>query len=185
MVSSPFPLPEAPLAPEVPETPFPTRRFEVGGREVRPFAGSDFPVPETQLEEFQLRFETWKQLRANNLGSVLEFIVYEFLVFVKKQKDGIDFLFQSPFLGGRTEFGGFVIDFLLPAKGLALQPQGARWHLQQPQDRARILLEQELLASQGIRAIYLWETDLLTRPDFTLEAAWDGVQLQTGIQSFL
>jgi len=186
-MGSPFPLPEKIPVPEVPKVALSSRRFATGeeGRELRPFAGSDFPVPDTQQEEFQARFEEWRQQRANGVGSILEFIVYEFLVFTKRQVDGVDFDYQSSFAGGRTQFGGFVIDFILPSRGLAFQPEGARWHLQQPLDRARLLLEQEILAGRGIRAIYLWERDLLQRPDYTLEEAWNGRQLQSGLQGFL
>jgi hypothetical protein len=186
-MGSPFPLPDQIPIPEVPKTALSSRRFSTGeeGRELRPFAGTDFPVPDTQEEEFQARFEVWRDARANGVGSILEFIVYEFLVFVKKQIDGVDFEFQSPFAGGRTEFGGFVVDFILPYRGLAFQPEGSRWHLQQPQDRARLLIEQQILAGRGIRAIYLWERDLLTSPDRTLEAAWNGQQLQSGLVGFL
>lgn len=185
MVQSPYPLPEPPLVPEVPRTPFETRRFQAGGREIRPFKGTGFPVPGDPEEEFQLAFQAWKIERANGVGSVLEYIVYNFLVFTKHQIDGIDFEYQSSSGGGRTEFGGFVIDFLLPSRGLALQPEGARWHLLEPTDRARLLIEQAILAGRGIRAIYLWEQQLLTSPDYVLEAAWRGNQLQTGLMGFL
>jgi hypothetical protein len=170
-------LPQKPLVPELPPTAFPDRRFRVPGTdlEIRPLAPPSIEIPANEDEDFLRRFEAW-HLRTN--GSLPEYICYEFLVFEKKQKEGVDFVFQHPLLGGRTEFGGFVLDFLFPSKNLGWRVQGERYHLLQAADRGRDLVARTLLESRGIEVIDLFEDDLLTRRDLVLRLAWEGRQLQ-------
>lgn len=81
-------LPQFPSAPEVPRTPFPERRFQAGELEIRPLAGPAIEIPSNEDEDFLRRFDAW---HARTNGSIPEYIVYEFLVFKKKQIDGVDF----------------------------------------------------------------------------------------------
>ncbi|MCH8065869.1 MAG: hypothetical protein IIC90_08610 [Chloroflexi bacterium] len=82
--------------------------------------------------------------------------------------------YQHPLLGGRTEFGGFVLDFLFPFRSAGWRVLGKRFHLLQPEDRARDSIARALLEDRGIEVIDLWDDDLITRADFVLEAAWEG-----------
>lgn len=170
-------LPQFPAAPEVPSAPFPERRFQVGGLEIRPLAGPDIPIPANEDEDLLRRYAAW---HARTNGSLPEYIVYEFLVFKKKLIEGIDFHFQHPLLGGRTEFGGFVLDFFFPLRSAGWRVMGERYHLLQAEDRARDLIAKGILEGRGIQVIDLFETDLLTRPEFVLRLAWEGREVQQG-----
>src|SRR3990167_11221196 len=158
-------------APRVPEPPLSGRRFEVGGRELRPLAGPEIPIPPEQDEDFLARYEVWRSFTA---GSLPEYIVWEFLIFRKKQVPGLDFVYQSPLLGGRTEFGGFILDFYFPLRSAGWRVQGKFYHFLTPGDRARDTISRAIFEGRGIQIIDLWDDDLLTRPIFVLEAAWEG-----------
>lgn len=144
-----------------------------GGLELRPLAGPAIPVPAEQEEAFIARYEAWQ---AETGGSIPEFIVWEFLTIQKKQVPGMDFYFQAPFMGGRTIFGGFVADFMFPNRREVWQVQGIRWHLEQPADRAKTAIAEAQLTEQGYKVLELWEDDLLERPDFVLNLAWERSQ---------
>ena len=165
-----------PLAPErlrrprVPAVPLRSRAFEVAGRKLTPFADLDFPIQGNQDEDLQAEFEAWR-LSIN--GSFPEFITWKWLVEQKKQRPGVDFLFQYPVLGGRTMFGGFLLDFYFPRRGEGWRVNGERFHLRLPKDRARDILAKVILTQKGLKVIDLWETDLLVRPDFVLNLAWN------------
>ena len=166
--------PQFPSPPSVPEPPRTERRFQVAEIEIRPLAGPDIPLPPEGDEEVRRRFDVW---RARTSGSLPEFIVYEWLTFVKKQVEGVDYLFQHPLLGGRTEFGGFVLDFYFPIKRTGWRIQGERFHLLQTRDRARDAIAKALLEGRGIKTLDLWEDDILTRTNFVLNSAWEGREL--------
>lgn len=170
-------LPQFPAPARVPEVPFLERRFRLGGLEIRPLAGPDIEIPGTEDEDLLRRYQVW---HARTNGSLPEFIVYEFLVFKKKQIEGVDFFFQHPLLGGRTEFGGFVLDFFFPLRSAGWRVMGERYHLLQAQDRARDLIAKQLLESRGIQIIDLWEGDLLVRAEYVLKLAWEGREVQQG-----
>ena len=170
-------LPNLPPLPTVEEEPL-SDRFRAGDRELRPLRGSPIEIPGEQDEARNARFEAWKTKRGDPQASLPEFIVYEFLVHTKKQVEGVDFLYQDPFQGGRTEKGGFVLDFLLIVPQIAWRIQGERFHLFFPQDRARDILAREVLEGRGIRVLDLFENDILGRPTFVLELAWNGQEVQ-------
>lgn len=170
-------LPKLPSAPEVPSAPFPERRFRAGGLEIRPLAGPAIPIPANEDEDLLRRYEAW---HARTNGSLPEYIVYEFLVFQKKQVENVDFIFQHPLLGGRTEFGGFVLDFFFPLRSAGWRVHGERYHLLLAEDRARDLVAEGILESRGIQVIDLFETDLLVRAEFVLRLAWEGREVQQG-----
>ena len=125
-----------------------------------------------QAEAFEERFQLWGR------GTRAEFICWEYLVNEKKLEEDRDFLFQSSKFGGRRVFGGLVIDFYIFVKNLIWQPQGEFFHLLQPQDRTRQLIESARLNNQGYTVVYLYYQDLLTRPDYVLNLAWEGVGVQ-------
>jgi len=168
------PLPVFPTSPELPNVPFADRRFRVGNLEIRPFAGPDIPIPKTEDEDFLRRFAA---AHAALNFSLPEYIVYEFLVFKKKQISGLDFQYQNPVLGGRTAFGGFVVDFFFPLRLAAWNVQGNFYHLLKTEDRARDFIVEQILESRGIQFILLYEDDLIQRADYVLELAWNGQEV--------
>ena len=175
-------LPNLPPLPTVEEEPL-SDRFRAGDRELRPLRGSPIEIPGEQDEARNARFEAWKVKRGDPQASLPEFIVWEFLTHTKKQVENVDFLYQNPYAGGRTEKGGFVLDFLLIVPQIAWRIQGERFHLFFPQDRARDILAREVLEGRGIRVLDLFENDLMTQPRRTLELAWNGQELQGHVGS--
>ena len=156
-------LPVAPRLPQVPELP-------KGVLKPSPLSGPKIKVSAEQDEALLARFETW---RSSINGSLPEFIVWEFLTINKKQRPDIDFLFQKPLFGGRTRFGGFLLDFFFPPKREGWRIQGERFHLLRPRERGKDLLARQKLEERDIKILDLWESDLLARPLFVLNLAWD------------
>ncbi len=156
--------------PRVPAVPLRGRAFEVEGRELKPLVGPEIPIPGNQDDDLLAEFEVW---RLTTNGSLPEFIVWKFLTEEKKQRPGIDFIFQFPLLGGRTRFGGFILDYYFPLKSEGWRVQGERFHREQPADRARDAISKAILTARGLKLIDLWEDDLLTRDRFVLNLAWE------------
>jgi hypothetical protein len=154
----------------VPAVPLRERTFGVQGRELTPLAGSEIPIPPDQEEDFLARYEQW---RAIYNGSIPEYIVFDWLVTQKKQRVQADFVFQHPMFGGRTRYGGFILDFYFPKRREGWRVQGERWHLEKPESRARDAIAKVMLMQQGIRIVDLWEDDLLSRPEYVLNLAWE------------
>lgn len=162
-----------PQAPKVPRAPARRRTFEREGREQRPFK-MEFPIPDEENEKLLEEFAGW---HAATNGSWPEFICWKWLVNAKQQREGIDFFFQHPLFGGRTVYGGFLLDFYFPQKGMGWRVMGIRWHLHQPRDRARDLVAKQTLESRGIRLVDIWEDHLETSKQHTLELAWRGQEV--------
>ncbi len=156
-------LPQVPRLPRVPEV-----TAGLSGRRV--LQGPRIPISAENDENLLARFEVW---RMDFNGSLPEFITWEFLTLQKKQVPNVDFFFQHPLFGGRTRFGGFLLDFFLVSRREGWRIQGERFHLLQPVDRARDVIARSKLMSKEIKVLDLWETDLLTRPLFVLNLAWD------------
>jgi len=163
-------------APRIPQAGRLRRITEREGLELRPLAGPEIPLPPDQDQTLQDKWQAWN---ATIGGSLPEFIVWDWLVNTKKQKEGLDFVYQWPIFGGRTAFGGFVIDFIFPLQQMGWNVQGLRWHTSNPDDRARDMIAKQMLASRGLKIIDLYEDDLLTRPTLVLEGAWRGEQVNT------
>jgi hypothetical protein len=140
----------------------------LAGRKV--LQGPKIPISAEQDENLLARFEVW---RATWNGSLPEFITFEFLTIQKKQVPGVDFLFQHPLFGGRTRFGGFLLDFFLVSRREGWRIQGERYHLLKPVDRARGRIARAKLMAEGLTIVDLWESDLLERPLRVLNLAWD------------
>ena len=133
---------------------------------------------ENEQDRLTERWQLWQQsVQGKGTASILEFICYEYLTKVKNQVEGVDFYYQWSVAGGRTRFGGFVADFYIPAKHLVWNPAGLQFHYTKPRDRAHDALSKVVLASRGITEVFLWEDDLLSRPRYTLDHAWNGEQV--------
>ena len=157
-------------APEKPEIPGAAATVEREGRALTPLAPRPIPIEPEQEQAFLARFDAW---RSQTNGSLPEFIVWEFLVKDKKQIPGFDFIFQHPVLGGRTRFGGYILDFFFNLRQEGWRVQGERFHLEKPSDRARDQIARQQLSNRGLHIIDLWEDDLISRPLFVLNAAWE------------
>lgn len=134
--------------------------------------------PEPLASEAQLTEDRWRAWQASpdavgkGSASILEFLVWEFLVKQKKLIEGVDFIYQYPLMGGRTQFGGFVADFYFPIRREVWNPAGLEFHWTTTRHRARDIIARAVLGSRGVKLIYLWEDDLMNRPQYTLEKAW-------------
>lgn len=126
----------------------------------------------------ELRQGRWEDFRASRrAASYPEFICFEWLENVKNLQEGIDFVFQFPVLGGKTQFGGFVLDFFFPGHSLAWFVQGLEFHFVDPQDRARDRLAKAIVSGRGVRVVEVFEDDVIQRTQLTLEKAWNGEQV--------
>jgi len=91
--------------------------------------------------------------------------VYTALIQLGKQP-GLDFVYQSPLMGGRLERGGLVIDFLfINPPDLAINVQGEYFHQQQGSTAiARDKMARAQLAGQGITLIFIDAGDVTADP---------------------
>ena len=176
-------MPENPYGSTFPKLPSAPRRPSAGrkprgGPELEPLKGPAIEIPGDQKAAQEERWHAWQQLPTiRGSAPITEFIVWEWLVKRKGLQPGVDFIYQAPFLGGRTLFGGFVIDFYFPAQRMAWNPAGLRYHYTTTAQRARDRLAKVAMANRGIMLIYLWEDDLMERPEYVIYQAWQGRQL--------
>lgn len=113
-----------------------------------------------------------QQVPAGFEGSLPEFLVFREL---ERQglTPGVDFTFQSPFFGGRTQRGGLIVDFLFNnPPDLAISVLGAFFHLR---TQAADLMQRAQLAGQGITLIFLDENDIYEDVTFVVREALNGV----------
>lgn len=86
-----------------------------------------------------------------------------------------DFQYQVPLSGGRTERGGFIVDFLVPVYQVAINPYNVYHHIERrlpDYDRAqRLFFEQ---SNPGWRMIFIEEYDLRSNPAFFVREALNG-----------
>lgn len=169
-----MPIPKFPQPPKIPRAGLKRPRTGVLGRPLAPLVGPKTPPPPDAEESLEERWRAWQgSVTGNGTASILEYIVWEWLVTRKNQQPDVDFIFQYPLLGGRTQLGGFVADFYFPARREVWNPAGQHFHWTNARDRARDKLARLALAGKGIKLIFLWEQDLLNRPEYTLRKAWE------------
>ncbi len=147
------------------------------GVPLQPFKGPEIPLPPNEDEAIVERWQAWQASVGGQNGSLPEFLCWEWLVFKKRQVPFVDFAYQFPILGGRTLFGGFVLDYYFPQRDIAWFIQGLRFHFTDPQDRARDMLAKTLVSGRGVTVVEVFEDDLMERLDFTLNLAWEGRQV--------
>src|SRR3990167_875867 len=163
-----FVVPKVPTAPRLPGVPKRSRL-----RDNFPGYAPDIAIPAPEpIPDFERRLAEWQARYPR--GSTPEFIVWDYLTRRKGWELGREFIYQLAIVGGRTQFGGFVIDFYIRPGNMAWNVQGLRYHLEQPRDRAKVQVQAALMSNRGYRVVQLWEDDLLERPDFTIEAALRG-----------
>lgn len=163
-----FNVPKVPVVPGLPSVPGRSRlrdKFSSFAPDIKIPAPEPVPDFERRLAAWQARFPS---------GSIPEFVVYDYLTRRKGWRLGIEFEYQLPIVGGRTVYGGFVIDFFIRLGFMAWNVQGLRYHLEKARDRAKTQVQAALLSGRGYKVVQLWEDDLLDRPEFTIEAAIKG-----------
>jgi hypothetical protein len=145
-------------------------------REAKVVPQVDLPGNQKAAQE-----EAWRKWQSEHPGkgsaSILEFIIYEYITKQKGLKEGTDFVYQWSLAGGRTQAGGFVADFYFPSRHMVWNPAGLQFHYTKTKDRWRDQLSRVVLANRGIKEIFLWEDDLVQRPQYTLDHAWLGQEV--------
>lgn len=113
-----------------------------------------------------------QQAPVDFLGSLPEYLVFQALRKLGK-REGVDFTFQSAFMGGRLDKGGVIIDFLFSdPPDLAINVQGEYWHYGfGPEVKARDIMAREQLAGLGITLIFIDENHILESADFYVREA--------------
>ena len=106
------------------------------------------------------------------VGSKPEWMFFSSLIDLGYQPEE-DFTYQSPFMGGRLDKGGLIIDFLFfNPPNLAVNVQGVYYHYEMGADnRARDIMARQSLAGQGITLIFVDEDDLEQDPKGVTESA--------------
>ncbi len=108
-------------------------------------------------------------------GSRPEWAIYWALLNMGK-KDGIDFIYQSSRMGGRLSKGGVVIDFLfLDPPNLAINVISRYYHYATTPQRTADELQRALLEGQGLKVIFIDETDALRNPKYYVQDALNGI----------
>jgi len=94
---------------------------------------------------------------------------------VSKELDrlSIGYIFQQSFLGGRTQAGGAIADFVIASLSLILRVQGEYWH-SSPSVRAKDTLQKIALISQGWNVIDIMESDILKNVRYYVGEALKG-----------
>ena len=93
-------------------------------------------------------------------------------------KEHIDFGFQTAFAGGRTLYGGLVIDFEVYSRQTAISVLGIYWHYR----RGAAVLEHDLLSKEryeqqrpGWSMVFIDEGDAIKNPRYYVREAFRGV----------
>lgn len=166
-------VPQVPKSPDISNDPLAIYRLPE--TPIIPKPAVDMPAdPE---DERKARWQNFNSTVRH--ASYPEFICYEWLQTNKKLEPDIDFVFQYPVLGGKTQFGGFVLDFYIGPRNMAWFIQGLEFHYVDARDRARDRLAKAIVSDRGILVVELFEDDILQRTTRTLESAWNGVQVSS------
>ena len=88
--------------------------------------------------------------------------------------EGVQWTYQSPLAGGRSQKGGAVIDFEEHDVGIGIRVQGLYFHLS-PDQVAYDIMQRAALESAGFRIIDIDEDDALRSPVYYLKEARSGI----------
>tara|TARA_R100001230_G_C5649163_1_gene154484 strand:- start:680 stop:1084 length:405 start_codon:yes stop_codon:yes gene_type:complete len=108
-------------------------------------------------------------------GSIPEYLVYNSLTTTFGLTDGIEFSYQSAFMGGRLDKGGVILDFFFyDPPDLAINVQGEYYHygLGVTFVQNDIIVRQQM-AGQGINLIFIDESDILDDVDYYVKEAFN------------
>ena len=106
-------------------------------------------------------------------GSTPEYYVYQSLIKLG-YKEGLDFIYQSALAGGRLEYGGAVLDFVIPGLRLAINVQSVHYHYADPDAQRRDAMVRAMVSGQGLRLVYIDEEDILRNPLYYTQEALAG-----------
>lgn len=87
---------------------------------------------------------------------------------------GQDFIYQSSHMGGRSQFGGAIIDFEFPLLNMAINIQSTYYHYRTLTDTMHDAEQQSILTMMGIQMIYVDEEDILRNPIYYMKEALAG-----------
>ena len=81
---------------------------------------------------------------------------------------GVDFMYQSPLMGGRMNKGGLVLDFdFTNPPDLAVNIKGVYYHYEfGVETRGRDVITRQQVAGQGKTLIFIDEDDILTDAEY-------------------
>jgi hypothetical protein len=137
------------------------------------------PRPVVHISRFQTAEEqSAAEYAAWGRGTIPEFIVWKYLTKDKHQKEGVDFTFQSSMFGGRRIFGGEVLDFYIYVGNMGWRVQGEEFHLVNVKDRVHDKVIRLQMEARGMVVVDLWVRDLLSRPQYVLDLAWQGHEVE-------
>ena len=147
-----------------------------------PAATRKAPAPPSEIETFEERYEAFLSSGTSiggsgkTSGTRPEFIVYDYLKNKKKMIEGIEFIFQSARGGGRTRFGGSVIDFELPFLRILIRVQGEHFH-NTIDAKGADLMRKTALQSQGYKVVDVWAIPLAAATYRVMESALRGIEV--------
>lgn len=111
-------------------------------------------------------------------GSDLEYYVYRAILKTGRQ-EGVDFVYQNRFFGGKISRGGAVVDFLIFSPEVGINVQSLYYHGTSAAQRAHDKLQRIALESSGLRVAYISEEDAINRPDEAVREAIAGTRGQS------
>lgn len=107
-------------------------------------------------------------------GSKPEWAVYKALIQLGYEPDK-DFTYQSAIAGGRMDYGGAVLDFVIPSLSLAINVQSVYFHYADPSARRRDALIKAMVEGMGLKLIYIDEEDALANALYYTKEAIRGI----------
>jgi hypothetical protein len=107
-------------------------------------------------------------------GSKPEWAVYEALTELGYVA-GRDFSYQSPIAGGRLEYGGAVLDFVISVLGIAINVQSIYYHYADPYIHRRDEMVRTMVEGMGLKLIYIDEEAALANALFYVKEALMGI----------
>lgn len=133
---------------------------------------TDFPTQPKFAPEL---VPPWQQPPTGWKGSLPEWSIFWAAERLGYQ-DGITMFYQSPFVGGRLNRGGAVIDFVFPAENIGVRVQGVYFHYAKGGDtRAFDQLQKVMIEASGMRVIDIDEDDAIKSPVYFLREALHGI----------
>lgn len=100
----------------------------------------------------------------DTIATPLELQVIDYL-----EEKEIDYEFKTNLTGGFYDLSDIVVDFLLPKNWMA-------WRLRTQEAEGVAEIQRQMLEAEGLTVIDLFESDLISRFDETLELALQGTE---------
>jgi hypothetical protein len=107
-------------------------------------------------------------------GSKPEWAVYDALTKLG-YLSGRDFTYQASIAGGRLEYGGAILDFVIFAINIAINVQSTYYHYADPYVHRRDEMVRAMVEGMGLKLIYIDEEDALANALFYVKEALAGI----------